>query len=235
MNEKYFDHWADAIGLHYNFKNIFVSQENLSKKVNGLEYAHINPLTIRLCLLQEPFKALFDMRLAVRQRTSNLGYAYHEAQNHVVSGVRSSLIVNPVILSDPFYLNLHQVYKNFYALSSFFCSILDRLAYEVHLMNDVGGDEISWREFRTNPGLLKKITSKNQTLATVLATSNFSEMLKLRDSFEHGKHMEINATKLDSDFDFIIKNGSEVRIVDFCQAQIIKLLQTCEEIYRASP
>jgi hypothetical protein len=238
--KKYFNHWADTNGSHYKFTEIFISQEAVCQKHKELEEWNVNPLTIRLCLLQEVFGKLFDARLKIRQKTSNPGYTYHQSQVAYVSGVTSSMVVTmPGYMGETFSLDLHEIYKNTYAFCSFFSAVLDRLAFEIHILYKIGNqDIIDWRKFKNKNGkngdLFNDLVQKNKMLSDVIFKNDFSRILEVRDSFEHGKKMEISATSLNADFDFTIKcDGTENKVVEFFYVQIVNLLNLCENFYKS--
>lgn len=238
MKEQYYDHWAYAGGSHYNFKDLFTLQESVCRRIPALEYPGINPLTIRLCLLQESFRALFDLRIAIRQETSNPGRKYDETHIVSVSGARSSTIVPSLgCVGGTMPLKIHEVYKSFYAFSSFFCSTLDRLAYEIYIIYAIGEENtVDWRKFWRRDGkdgpLLQQLDTKNQKLAQVITEEDFSRMSGFRDAFEHGKNLEIGGSSLYANFDFVVKDSSEeVHIVEFCQDHLTRLLRVCEKAY----
>lgn len=240
MDKKYFNHWADTEGPNYNFKNIFTAQQIVCEKYKYLENDNINPLTIRLCLLQQAFRNLFKERLNVRQKTSNPGYIYHDSETMSVSGVASSIVtVRKGYIGETFALNLHEVYKNLYAFCSFFSASLDRLAYELYILYSIGSpNKIDWRQLRTKNGdkgfLFNDLVQKNEKLSDVLLKEDFSRLLKIRDSLEHGKKIKISATSLGENFDFTIKcENSENEIVEFSHIQIMNLLNMCEEFYKS--
>jgi hypothetical protein len=240
MEQKFFNYWAYAEGSNYNFKNIFVTQKEGCEKHESLEEWNVNPLTIRLCLLQEAFVNLFNARLNIRQKTSSPGYTYHPAQTMHVSGIASSMVVTTSgHIGETFPLPLHEIYKNFYAYCSFFSAVLDRMAYEIHILYKIGKPNIiDWRKFKDKNGkngdLFKDLVRENKDLSTIIFNSNFSRILEIRDSFEHGKKIEISATLLNADFDFTIKyENVENNIVDFSYVQIINLLNMCEGFYKS--
>lgn len=239
MEEKYFNHYAQTNGANYNFKNIFISQDITCNKVKRLEDSRSNPLTIRLCQLQDAFYKLFDLRRNIRQRVSNNRYIYHPEFNVTISGTTSSITVSDNSIGEEFNLGIHDVYSHFYTFTSYFCSALDRLAFEVHLVYGIGEENtIDWRKFKRKNNktgeLFDELKSKNSNLADIIYGSNFSEVFSFRDKLEHGKNdLEINgSSELNSNFDFVIGGNEKMRMIDFCQEKFAELLRICEEIYK---
>lgn len=239
MGEKYFNHHAKTNGSFFNFLNIFVSQGDLCKKFSQLESVKINPLTARLCLVQDAFCHLFEDRLRIRQKTSGGNYRYHPVQTVATSGFFSSVAAaSGGMIGETFNLEIHRVYKDFYAYLSFFCSVLDRLAYEIHLIYGIGKQEtIDWRQFKKKNGnygpMFEQLKSKNGQLADIIDSQDFSMVFILRDSLEHGRDAKFDASDLDADFDYIVENcGSNIRIIDFSQSNFFNLLVVCESIYK---
>jgi hypothetical protein len=237
--KNYFNAWADANGSHYKFTNIFISQGAVCQKHKELEEWNVNPLTIRLCLLQAAFKNLFDARLSIRQRTSNPGYKYDTIQTRSVSGATSSMFtVEPGYIGETFSSDIHDVYKNFYTFCSFFSASLDRLASEIHILYRIGSpDTIDWRKFKTKNGtngaLFSNLAQANSDLSDIIYKSDFSRIMEIRDAFEHGKKIDISSGDPNAGFDFTFKhNNVEDKIVELSHSQIMDLLKTCEEFYQ---